>query len=144
MESSSDIRGEKPLPTPRPRQKSSNEQYENYKLPIRSQEIDQPEVKEQNYPVPVPRLRTKLSEEPPNKSPSLNIPLNNLSEQSQKATGAIRKVPNVKNNLVEQETPVHMNLDDIKRTRDFDVISQTSTGSSKSAGDGKFHTPSPG
>lgn len=131
----------KPPPTPRPRLSKSvvKDQYENYKLPNH----DASEVKEINCPpVPSPRTRSKPAEEPKS---SLEAPLNNLSEPSSslKATGAIRKVPNVKNNL-ETEATVHMHPDDIKRARDFDVISQTSSSSVKSGGDGKFHTPSPG
>lgn len=138
--SSAYTRGDKPLPTPRPRQKNNNEQYENYKLPNRNLA----EVKELNLPVPAPRLKAKLSDDSTNQSQPLNTPLNNFSEQTPKATGAIRKVPNVKNNLVEEETSVQINIDDIKRPRDPDVISQTSSSSVKSSGDGKFHTPSPG
>lgn len=132
----------KPLPTPRPRlSRNSNEQYENYKLPNRDV-ISLGSVKELNCPppVPAPRIRVKTDDS------TISVqaaPLNNLNEpSSQKPTGAIRKVPNVKNNL-ESETSVHMHSDD-KKSREFDVISQTSSGSVKSGGDAKFHTPSPG
>lgn len=130
----------KPPPTPRPRlSKSVKDQYENYKLPNHDTSSTMLEVKEQNCPpVPSPRMRAKPAEES-----TLEAPLNNVSEpsSSHKATGAIRKVPNVKNNL-EAETAVHMHSYDIKKPRDFDVISQTSSGSVRSGGD-KFHTPSP-
>lgn len=157
--------GEKPIPVPRPRQTKSTDEtdtsskvYENYTLPtIKTQsvydglnaQLNELKADAVHRPVPVPRIRNiGLPKADYENSPESAKPLNNqqpLAEQS-KTTGAIRKAPNipsVKNNLDNKE-PFNDKVADDKSLKDFDVLSQTSSTSGKSIGDGKFATPSPG
>ena len=151
--------GEKPVPVPRPRQSkadeldtttSSGKVYENYSLPTGSvydnlnAQLNELKNDAIHHPVPAPRARgsAAVKREYEN-SPEAAKPLNNQqNDQSpSKATGAIRKSPNIPS--------VKNNLDETDHVRsiaheDFDVLSQTSSTSGKSGGDSKFTTPSPG
>lgn len=147
--------GEKPVPKPRPRQLKSTDEtdrastvYENFTLPKAvkvesvydnlNAQLNELKVDAVHPPVPTPRARTVVSKCDYENSPK---PLNNENvETTSRTTGAIRKAPNipsVRNNLDDSEP-------EERSQKDFDVLSQTSSTSGKSCGDGKFTTPSPG
>jgi hypothetical protein len=147
--------GEKPIPVPRPRQlkatdetNTSSKFYENYTIPSSRAESIYDNVNAQlkeirddvvHRPVPTPRARTSIAKQSYENSSELNNRQHEVELSPPKTTGAIRKVPNipsVKNNFDE--------TDQVHESKDFDVLSQTSSASGKSAGDSKFQTPSPG